>query len=260
MSEYVSAISKIQTDLGIVPPKTLWFRGQSDKTWELIPSIYRSKNLNYYEREMMRDFKLSALKFVTERAHSELEWMFLMQHYGLPTRLLDWSESHLTALFFAAIDYANPSDGAVWVFRPALLNLAVLGDVTITTGNHPEIVNYLLGPTHLRQRRLTALSPIALRPERGSSRIVAQKGGFTLHGRSPNSLNAFIKAHNRTGKRRIPLYKIVIPRTRKRALLTELGMAGISHSVLFPEVQGICSEIKLKYSDDFASPADLTVL
>jgi hypothetical protein len=209
---------------------------------------------------MIRDFKLSADEFINERPQSELEWMFLMQHYGLQTRLLDWSESHLIALFFAVIDYSRAVDAAVWVFRPGLLNKVVLGQTTITTGTHPELANYLPGPTHLRQRRIKAISPVALRPERNSVRLTAQKGGFTLHGRSPISLNAFIEESNLTCEHNIPLYKIAIPGGAKKGLVTELNLAGISHSVIFPEIQGICAEIKMKYSDDFALPAHLDEL
>lgn len=260
LSEYVALITKIHDELSIAPPKTLWFRGQSDASWELVPSIYRNKNLNYYEREMTRDFKLSTFELVNEKPKSELECMFLMQHYGLQTRLLDWSESHLTALYFAVIDYSKPVDAAVWVLRPAILNLAVLGEVTIATDDHPGLSDYLLGLTHRRERRIKAIPPVALRPERNSARITAQRGGFTLHGRSSRSLDAFIKASNRSGKREIPLYKIRIPHGKKKQLLKELGSAGISHSVIFPEVQGICAEIRMKYSDDFAAPGNLSEL
>lgn len=260
LSEYVALVNKIREELNIAPPKSLWFRGQANSSWDLVPSIYRSKNLNYYEREMTRDFKLSTFEFVSEKPRSDLEWMFLMQHYGLQTRLLDWSESHLTALFFAVINYGEPVDAAVWILRPAILNLAVLGEVTIATDDHPGLSDYLLGQTHRKERRIKAISPVALRPERNSARIAAQKGGFTLHGRSPKSLNAFIKASNRSGKREIPLFKITIPHAKKKQLLTELGSAGISHSVIFPEIQGICAEIRMKYSDDFAAPANLADL
>jgi FRG domain len=260
LSDYVSYILEIRSDLAIAPPKTLWFRGHANESWSLVPSIYRSRNLNYFEREMTRDFTLSASQLLSKVPNSELEWMFLMQHYGLPTRLLDWSESHLTALFFALSDYANKVDAAVWVLRPGLLNLAVLGEVTITTCSNPEVLNYLLGPPHLRQRRINALSPIALRPERNSARLTAQKGGFTLHGRSPTSLDEFIEQSNRSGKRSIPLYKIIIPGERKMGILKELLQAGISHSVLFPEIQGICAEISMRYSDAFATPGKLNEL
>ena len=155
------------------------------------------------------------------------------------------------------IDYRNSVDAAVWVFRPAILNLAVLGEITIITGAHPAINNYLLGPTHLKERRIRAIGPIALRPERNSARICAQKGEFTLHGRSPQSVNAFVVENNRGVGRSIPLYKLIIPGAKKKALLNELSLAGISNSVIFPEIEGICAELRLKYSDDFALPVDL---
>ncbi len=260
VAEYVSVVAQIHRDLSIAPPKTLWFRGQSNAAWDLVPSIYRSANLNYYEREMIRDFKLSAVQFLNEQPSSELEWMFVMQHYGLPTRLLDWSESHFIALLFAVIEFEKPGDAAVWVFRPALLNNIVLGEITITTASNPVLNDYVLGPTYLRQRKLVGESPIALRAAWNSPRISAQKGGFTLHGRSPQSLNDFIEEKNLTAKRAAPLFRITIPADRKKEFVTELVLAGTSHSVLFPEIQGICADIKMRYSECFAAIGKLDEL
>src|SRR5213593_1422887 len=82
LSQYIAHISGIQRHLNIAAPKTLWFRGHANASWDLLPSIYRNRNLNYYEREITRDFKLLTGDYLRERPQSDLEWMFLMQHYG----------------------------------------------------------------------------------------------------------------------------------------------------------------------------------
>jgi putative transposase len=192
LSEYVDAIEGVTSRLGISAPKSLWFRGQANEHWDLTPSAYRNANMNYFEREISRDFRLLAGQFLDEKPANEIEWMFVMQHYGLETRLLDWSESFLTALYFAVEDYKNPANSVVWVMRPAMLNLAVLGEITITTLDNPILEDYTLGDTHIRARRIGAELPVALRPAKNSRRILAQKGGFTLHGRRRDPLNVII--------------------------------------------------------------------
>ena len=122
LTQYLDLIAKFYDVLDITPTRTLWFRGQSDKDFDLLPSIYRNKNLNYFEREMNRDFKLLSNSLVAKNPSNELEWLFLMQHYGLQTRLLDWTESPLVALFFAVVDYSMPKDSSVWILRPSYLN------------------------------------------------------------------------------------------------------------------------------------------
>lgn len=260
LTQYLDLIAKFYKVLDITPTRTLWFRGQSDKDFDLLPSIYRNKNLNYFEREMNRDFKLLSNALVAKNPSNELEWLFLMQHHGLQTRLLDWTESPLVALFFAVVDYSMPKDSSVWILRPSYLNLVSLGSKTITTCSNPELLKYTLGEPHLGERKVSGTLPIAIRPERNSARIVAQKGTFTIHGNLSKALNIIIGENNLKNKIKIPLHCLTIDKKSKLSILKELSLAGISFSVIFPEIEGLCKDIKLKYSDDFTFNADLSQL
>src|ERR1700758_3251223 len=83
-----------------------WFRGQRKSEWPLIPKLFRIfKNSDEEatldgERDMVQDFRLTSYPLRTGRETLE-ELYFLQQHYGMPTRLLDWTTNPLVALFFA---------------------------------------------------------------------------------------------------------------------------------------------------------------
>src|SRR2546427_12382459 len=77
-----------------------WFRGLEDAAYELLPGAYRYKIAD--EDELRAEFKRRAWPMLTEaRPSNDWEWYFLMQHYGMPTRLLDWTDGALLALYFA---------------------------------------------------------------------------------------------------------------------------------------------------------------
>jgi hypothetical protein len=125
-----------------------WFRGHSEVQGNLTPGIFRDE-YQYIkpfredvEFEIIHSFKRYAPTLATNLPNQEnhLTWLFLMQHHGTPTRLLDWSESALIALYFAV--YENPSkDGELWAMYPDQLNLCS-GIPGIPLPNHPSI-NYL---------------------------------------------------------------------------------------------------------------------
>lgn len=261
LATYIHLVTELHKVSGLTQATSqLWFRGQSDRTWDLLPTIYRNRNLNYFEREMIRDFKLLSNELVSKKPANELEWLFLMQHYGMQTRLLDWSESHLVALYFSVLNYANTADSAVWVIHPWSLNTVSMRHRSIPISSHPDLTKYTLDEPHFVNRKIKGYLPVAVRPTRNSARIIAQKGTFTIHGNYTKPLNKIIEEHNAKGKDEIFLYSLTIDGKSKLNILKELFLAGISYSVIFPEMQGICNDIRIRYSDEFTYAANLSEL
>jgi hypothetical protein len=100
----------------------LWFRGHSSERFALLPSVFR-QGPNWGrvidEAGLFRDFIREFAEMRTEH-RSEFEWLTLMQHYSIPTRLLDWTASFLVALYFAVSERID-EDGTVYILNPAYL-------------------------------------------------------------------------------------------------------------------------------------------
>lgn len=254
LSQYISEVNKISVSLNLYnTTSTAWFRGQSNATWKLIPSIYRHAHLAEYERDLNRDFKLFSKTLITNHSPiTEFEWLYLMQHYELSTRLLDWTESSLVALFFAVSDFTNSDNGAVWILSPRVYNLLILKTInTVPTDQSDFVKDYVLRPDKGSEifREVEAKFPLAIRPTKNSARILAQRGMFTIHGKEKICIKEHIDKKN---IKSLPvLEKIIIDGKYKKSILKDLYQSGISHSVLFPELTGISKELLIKYTEFF---------
>jgi len=188
--------------------------------------------------------------FFEHPPNSDLEWLFMMQHYGMPTRLLDWTEGYLIALYFAVSDRAISGDGVVWVLDPWSINNCAIGMDSVPTADHPALTSYSLATGRDRLgRKLKAKLPVAVRPSRTTPRIIAQRGTFTIHGSLTEGIEMLAQGTNsRRTKSKIRLRDIRIAGGKKSQILKQLYLAGVTESLVFPDLAGLCGEVSYRYS------------
>ena len=218
-----------------------WFRGQQEADWALQPRFYRKEFLEINEDNFRFDFKHKAGPFLSGaalRPQTEWDWYFLMQHYALPTRLLDWSEGSLVALYFALQRAESKNRPAIWVLNPYALNRGAGAKNVLTATD--RIAERYLHP--LFKGKTLPRRPLALRPAYNSLRISSQRGLFTIFGRDTRPLNEYTYLRD-------DLVRIEIDPSRVRFIRRQLALAGITETSLFPELASISNDIVAFWTD-----------
>lgn len=210
----------------------LWYRGHGNSDWNLVPGYYRS-NKKISEHSLLIRFRQSATMLVDKPPVDSFDWLFLMQHYGVPTRLLDWTESPLVALYFC-VNSEPEKDGAIWILKPSELNriarIRAKGeDGFIPSFQDAELVPYTI--ENMRGNNVVELPPVATIASRNNPRIQAQLGAFTIHHIEEGPIERLGDSTH--------TQKILVSADAKDSLKTELELLGFTKFQMFPELASV---------------------
>jgi hypothetical protein len=215
LEDYLSNLSTLE--------ETDFYRGvgNSDE-YKLIPSAGRyglkvTSNQIQLESDLLERFKRHAPAYMQDNPQNDMEWMFLAQHHGLPTRLLDWTYNPLVALFFA-VENEIVADAAVYRCFPFTTQ------INITEPFNVDGLAWIV-------------------PNLNHIRYKQQSGLFTLH--SNPAEEDLSKIYE----------KFIIPKSVRKNIRWKLRKLGITKAFLFSDLDSLSYDIiktvENKYEDFF---------
>lgn len=241
-------IESVADLLAVLAPVTadrreVWYRGHRNHTWMLEASTFRTENHRNTERAMLARFRQEAAATGMQYAFDEWGWITFAQHHELPTRLLDWSQSPLVALYFACelgLTGDQPEvevDGEFFILQPGMLNQEA-GDAD---GGHPRLLSesesrlndYLPG-----KDAENASKPRAVVAPLLFDRIRFQTGTFTVEQRPTGAdIDEPLRRTN-------ALQSFAVPGDSKATLREQLDTLGCDEASIYRDLDRIARRIK----------------
>ena len=225
------------------------YRGLSDARYPLETTLMRmGGSYAQLEKHLLRNFRKYAHRRVVER-DSMWHWLSVAQHYGLPTRLLDWTYSPFAALHFATADIERfDRDGAIWGVNYLLTHQ--LAPERLRTRLDQEGANVftveMLSEVVRSIEELDALSPetfaLFFEPPSIDDRIVNQFAFFSVTSDPTVGLDDWLATRPGLG------FRILIPAALKWEIRDKLDQSNITERVLFPGLEGLTAWLKRHYS------------
>jgi hypothetical protein len=236
--ESIESLSGFMQYVENLPSNFNLSRGQTGD-FPLLPSALRKdeRDIKKYSRHtitfFLNEFKVNSHNYMPNPwdIKNDLEWMIYAQHYGIPTRLLDFTYSHIVSLMFAvetAFYDKECEDAVVWFLNPHKLNDAhAHRSEIITISNEPTLnLDNYVGPVAIQGRKLNV-------------RINAQNGVFVYFQDTENPLQETVTDEE-------VLRKIIIEAKSKKGILSSLYSMGIGFTQIYPELTSVAKDILMK--------------
>ncbi|MFP5179500.1 FRG domain-containing protein [Bacillus altitudinis] len=212
----------------------IWFRGHASEKYTLDSGLFRTSVSDINELINMETQLFNYYKNLGYMLHGEENvWnqLYSMQHHGVKTRLLDWTESFSVALYFAVESWKSSDNATIWLLKPMQLNKLSRDTENVIS---PNKINYL---DIYKEKDLRSF---AIFPIKNSKRIMAQHGVFTIQGNSHLPLE---KEFNGALAERNILKRIVLPPSVRTDAEQFLKLNGVNTFSMFPDLPGLSSYI-----------------
>jgi hypothetical protein len=234
-----------------------WFRGEPKSDKPLLPKLFREKyEGTYHENRLLQVFRMKGASIEygkTPDRDAIDQWLFLARHVGLPTRLLDWTEGSLIALYFAL----QEQEPVVWMLNPFKLN-----ELQITGEEEKKSYN-IYGQTWRGIEKAINIAfenirsaweidtgkldlPVAVLPTTVHPRMTAQRSCFTVHGKIKVSLSKLVESKD-------IVKQYIIEPTEAKRMFGHLRILGISEATLYPELDGLARDLSKLFRPDLDS-------
>ena len=278
-------LGSLRTLLGVIPEledkdSFFFFRGHANKQFSLSPSIYRKQSWFSNEHKIIREIIMRCPTEFSSMA-SSFEKLVKMQHYDLPTRLLDLTENPLVALYFACVGEDNKeNDGEIIFFKIPKSEVKYFDSDTVSVVSniawaksdfeidprydgdykkfHHKDNHHALKLMHdIKQEKphfLERINPshvksvLCVKPKMDNPRVVRQDGAFLLFGIGQNKHVPASIPEEWIFRPKAKRY--IIKASDKLSILKQLSGVGISKAKLFPEIDMVSQFIKNDYGLD----------
>jgi hypothetical protein len=263
-ADFMAVVQRARDALRLREHQDPFFRGHSDSSYTLLPSLFRQTccktDEEFWSLERRTFFQFRALaRELHSDTRSDWDVLFHMQHHGVPTRLLDWTSVFGVALYFALSDNNANARPCIWLLNPYALNKAVWNTYNLFSpkylardeeGDRSYDFGELLIEAHRNETtaksknwgRLPWDRPLAIYDVQRSERMFVQSGWFTIHGTDFAPLEKIFP------NRPEILSKVEIPNKALAAAKEFLALAGINQRQLFPGLDSLAKSVKERFT------------